>query len=244
MKLYHGTSESVAKLVMQHGLKPRGNGTGNWKHTIDSNPFAVYLTTAYAGYFAASATPVSDDSFERWAIIEVDSDKLNQYLLYPDEDFLGQVFQPHWKEIADKPLKRALKGKDLFGATVWFRENIHRFQHMWEKSVQFLGNCAYHGTVPAEAITKIALYDWKNGVEQVTSGVIDPVISIDNYRFMADKYQTITRWFMGEDVTVEEYFGPFWTLMAKEPEQQQYIKQIAQQLKSHQGLTVLHERNK
>lgn len=59
MRLYHGTTEAVARAALAQGLAPRAltRAKGNWdKHP--SNPHAVYLTTAYAGYFAACA---SDD---------------------------------------------------------------------------------------------------------------------------------------------------------------------------------------
>ena len=55
MLLYHGTSERVAKLALKQGLWPRRdlNDEGNWDHTVESSPVHVYLTRAYAPYFAA-----------------------------------------------------------------------------------------------------------------------------------------------------------------------------------------------
>lgn len=88
MRLYHGTTEAVARAALAQGLAPRSltQAKGNWdKHP--SNPHAVYLTTAYAGYFAACA---SDDG-NKWGLVEIETDLLDVARLVPDEDWLEQV---------------------------------------------------------------------------------------------------------------------------------------------------------
>ena len=50
----------------------------------------VYLTDAYAAYFALSSTNIRR---ERPAIIELDLDLLDQSRLYPDEDFIEQALR-------------------------------------------------------------------------------------------------------------------------------------------------------
>ena len=72
MKLYHGTTEAVARKALREGLRTRSEtgSTGNWQHTVSSPTDRVYLTEAYAPYFAHAAQP--DDvplPEQRWAII-------------------------------------------------------------------------------------------------------------------------------------------------------------------------------
>ena len=81
MKLYHGTSERVARLAMTEGLCPRfESGVESVWEDHPSSEHYVYLTVAYAAYFAMNAAPEG----ERWAIIEIDTD------LLPDLAFLQQ----------------------------------------------------------------------------------------------------------------------------------------------------------
>ena len=105
MLLYHGTSEEEEKIALKEGLKPR-SGTGvksNWEHTIASNPANVYLTHCYAPYFAMSASKgeagsVCQPSLRpmRWAIIEIDTDKLDEGCFLPDEDGIVKRTLRRW----------------------------------------------------------------------------------------------------------------------------------------------------
>ena len=56
MLLYHGTSERVARNVLKHGLGPRDDTecAGNWEDHPSAGGM-VYLTAAYAPYFAMNA---------------------------------------------------------------------------------------------------------------------------------------------------------------------------------------------
>jgi len=71
MLLYHGTSERVAKLALKQGLWPREDtkDSGNWDHTVPASPHHVYLTRAYAPYFAAQKA----GDGERWGIVQVEA---------------------------------------------------------------------------------------------------------------------------------------------------------------------------
>jgi hypothetical protein len=90
MKIYHGTTAKVAKQSLKHGLHPRIiHGNSNWKHSdTESNPYMVYLTTAYAPYFALNAIGDKDTHF---GIVEIDLDKLDKFALYPFYQSLGLV---------------------------------------------------------------------------------------------------------------------------------------------------------
>ena len=146
MLLYHGTSERVARLAMAQGLSPRVDSgvTSTWEENPSSGDH-VYLTTAYAGYFAMNAA----DPEERWAIIEIDTDLLpDRESLMPDEDWLEQVSRSQ-----ELPEEWGVNGASMEVRTAWFRENLWRFAHLWEDSIEGLGNCAYEGAIPPEAIT-------------------------------------------------------------------------------------------
>ena len=196
MKLYHGTTEAVARAVIETGLVPRGkDGSQNWEHTVPSNPNCVYLTEVYAGYFALTAAKDVDD---KWGIIEVDTDNLHGDLLCPDEDTLEQASRH------DPDVSKDLKGLDMLERTLWFRERIQEYRHLWKASLEAMGTCAYYGTIGPEAISRIAIYDPKsNG--QMTMNCMDPSITLMNFKFVSAKYRMMTRWLMGDEITAKEW---------------------------------------
>ena len=87
MRLYHGTAERFLRPILSEGIKPRGRKKGNWKHTVESNPHAVYLTNAYPLHFAANVA----NEKEKLAVIEVDTSRLHLLDIVPDEDFMEQA---------------------------------------------------------------------------------------------------------------------------------------------------------
>jgi len=205
MLLYHGTSEAVARLALTEGLKPRcATGlTGNWEHTVQSGADRVYLTAAYAPYFAFAAVP--EGGHERWAIIEIETDRLAQGRLLPDEDFLEQGTRnqaaPDW--MLDLGFD---EGMGMVERTAWFRDNAMLFQCLWVESIMHLGNAAYAGNVVPEAITRVVLFDPKLNAA-IYQAACDPSISLLNYKFTGGKYQAITRWMMGGEISVAEFYG-------------------------------------
>lgn len=183
MLLYHGTTADVARRALTEGLQPRGvlNKDSLWD--CESRPDAVYLTAAYAGYFAAHA---SDD--QPWGIIEVDTDKLPGTLI-PDEDWLEQ----------------ATRGQDVVDGTMEertavFRDCLLGFSHLWEHSVNGIGNCAHVGIIPPEAITRVTVYDPKQN-PGVTLMAMDPCITLVNYQICGGKYQRLCKWLVERPVT-------------------------------------------
>lgn len=191
MLLYHGTSAKHLNKIMQKGLTPRGKRKGNWNHTIDSHAGAVYMTSAYAGYFAFTATQSVN---YKWLIIEIDTDRLEEHLLHPDEDVLAQANYRHYPDM------------NLLQVTEYYRDNIADYQDMWEASVEAMGTCAYHGTIPPEAFTRVAVFDPQQNPE-IVGIAADPSISIINYRFMSSRYKHLTRYLLGEKVRPEEIFN-------------------------------------
>jgi hypothetical protein len=131
MKLYNGTAGENVPAVLKHGIRPhRLTRKYNWKHSVASHKHAVYLTSAYAGYFAHQAAKTS-----KLGVLEIDTDKLDPELFRPDEDFLEQATRN------GKPLNRQLKrlGKlSMNERTEWFREHLDDYADAWEASVEHL----------------------------------------------------------------------------------------------------------
>ena len=191
MLLYHGTNEAAARKALIHGIRPRGRtGKNQWKHTVGSNPSVVYLTETYAGYFAGNAARGN----QKWGIIEVDTDKLDLNLMRPDEDCLEQ---------ATRQQKDAIPG-DMIQRTMAIRDRLDEFAHLWIKTLEMMGNCGYKGTIPVAAIRRIAIYDPKSN-PMITLACSDPTITIMNHTFCRNKYLMLTRWLMGEKISVEEW---------------------------------------
>ena len=181
MKLYHGTSAARLPEILKEGLKPRGRGAGNWKHTIESNPNYVYLTNAYAIHFAAAATKTGD-----MAVIEVDVSPLN---LAADEDFLEQVSR---KE-GPAPI-----GASMNVRTKWYRKRLDAYAHHWEDSLKGLGNCTHKGPIEPVRIIRTATFTQDAFARMVMSGVSDPTITLLNYALLKGRYQDSIRWLFGD----------------------------------------------
>jgi hypothetical protein len=183
--VYHGTSELAARRAIESGLRPRGDRSGNWKHSASSNPDMVYLTAAYAPYFALAAV----DAGKRAAIIEIDLNALDQNLLYPDEDFIEQGLRA-------KPLG---KSDNINARNRYVIKHIEEYQENWRLSLDHLGNVCHKGTIPPAAITRIVAFDYrKNGF--LASQMLEPTITIANYKFCGEKYRALTRYFMGDEI--------------------------------------------
>jgi hypothetical protein len=206
MKLYHGTSEAVARTALEEGILPRDEvgKESNWDD-CPSRGDMVYLTRAYAPYFAMCASEADG----KWGLIEVDTEALfadyEEYededsglerYLYPDEDFLEQATRRGSSPCPD--------GLSMEERTAWFRDNLHGFQHLWRDSLEGLGNCACFGEVPAECVTKVVVFDPASN-PTLSMMAMDPMISIMNYALVGgSKYRALTDWFFGHDVRASD----------------------------------------
>ena len=186
MKLYHGTRESKLATVLQHGITPRGGKRSNWKFA--SRPDMVYLSTAYAFYFG-----LATKGRGRVAVLEIDADKLDTGLLYPDEDFLSQVAARKFDAEVDD-------------VHFHYRKRLGEYQKNWQKSIDHLGTCGYRGVVPVGAITRICLFH-RRGRPQVSMMMADPTITLINYKLFKGKYTGLVAWMFGDrpDIPVEDY---------------------------------------
>lgn len=202
MKLYHGTSETVARKALVEGLKPRqeSGSKGNWNHTVSSDARTVYMTEVYAGYFACH---VAGEEGERWGILEVDVARLDPKRMMPDEDFLEQATRGRRLNFRGGAKLQKMEMKQR---TEWFRQHLTDFQHVWQDSLNHLGTVAYMGAIPPEAITRAAVYDSKSN-NTVSMASIDPSIMLLNHKFCQGKYIALTRWLIGDSVTPAEFVG-------------------------------------
>lgn len=203
MKLYHGTSEAVGKLALTEGLKTRGalGIKSNWN--VESHPDYVYLTIAYAAYFAATASMDEEDGFiGRLAIVEVDTSLLDDDTLHPDEDALEQGTRGEsW--VVEACEAEGFNPRSMEERTHWFRNNLYSFQHFWKNSLEALGNCCHEGDIPPEAVTRVVFFDPKSN-PSILSMSMDPMISVLNYQIMGPQYEALVRWFFDPEVKAEQ----------------------------------------
>ena len=83
--------------------------------------------------------------------------------------------------------------------TKFFRDHIEDYAHLWDKSLEYLGTCSYVGNIPPAAITRASTFDCKKN-RYIARELLDPTITIANFRFCGDKYQALTSWLIGEEI--------------------------------------------
>lgn len=175
-KLYHGTGARNLKGILANGLVPRSvnNKRTNWIEN-PSQSDRVYLTSAYAPYFAlASCTRKG----EKAVVLEIDTGKLVGTFV-ADEDAIEQTFRIP---------------KDVFNREVMLtktQEAARNAINLAETgkftaidSLQKLGTCAFIGTIPPEAISRyvimdavVALMNW------------DATITLLNFTYCGPRYK-------------------------------------------------------
>lgn len=196
MKLYHGTSAQNARKILQSGLQPRKKRTGNWRKTILSHPNGVYLTDAYALYFALVAAKQG-----MAAIIELESSRLNPFRMAPDEDVLAQINGSN-RVRGDEPLN--WESMNLFERTKFFRDHLNDYAgtDSWKASLKAMGTCCHMGSINTNAITRIAFID-TNEARQTSTFALDPMISIMNYKLVGHRYRALTKWVFGDPLGMD-----------------------------------------
>jgi len=94
--LYHGTTKESAKQIEKEGFIY--GKKYNWEGVIQSKKDFIYLSTAYAPYYAMAAKSNSNNR----AIIKV---VVNKYDIYPDEDFITYIYKIPSQKINIKDYK-------------------------------------------------------------------------------------------------------------------------------------------
>lgn len=179
----HGTSSLMVDAILKNGICPRkmSGKDSNWKK-FESKEDLVYLSTAYPFYFANSAC----EDGGKPAIFQIDLSRLKKSKFYPDEDFIAQA-------VAQST------GEDLEKIHFSIRDSLKVYKKYWKASLEGLGNMAYAGVIPVEAIVRYAIVDGKK--RPGLSMFMDPSISRINYRFMGGTYERFTNWILGQEKT-------------------------------------------
>lgn len=137
MLLAHGTSAKNLPKILKEGILPRGQKESLWA-ACPSASSRVYLSNAYAFYFAHHCSKEDDDLL----VLEVDVVRKN---LFPDEDFLGFI--------TDHPHNLAQNLPDLRERTMFLRDWIEEQPKnlrldLADKSLLWMGNVSHNGPIP------------------------------------------------------------------------------------------------
>jgi hypothetical protein len=181
MRLYHGTSATRLDDILTNGIRPRLKTASNWGK-CPSRPDMVYLTLAYPLYFAMNPQD------KRIAVVEIDFRKLDEDLLYPDEDFVAQA--RHGENDGDF---------DTIHREV--RESLEDHRSQWRQSIMRLGNCCYKGVIPSKAITRYCIFD-VDARPDVAFEMLTPVISMTNFAIKGRDYMQFVDWMFGDRKTL------------------------------------------
>ena len=181
----HGTSARHLDAILRGGLRPRRGNPSLWSEhpSVAGN---VYLTNAYALYFARYAAESGEDGL----LIEVDPNMLKSSNLFPDEDAVAQV-------ISGDHTDPRFKNMGLDTATTHVRENLRRYRsegYSASWSMVALGTCSHEGLVPVRAIKRMVRVRKVHGMD--ITAVSDPTITVMNYRYMGGDYRALQEWFL------------------------------------------------
>jgi len=177
--LYHGTNAKNLSSILSKGLRTRGKKRGNWD-AYPSRPDMVYLTTAYAPFFAIQ----SCKDGEKALILELDRDRLDESNLYPDEDFIVQCLA-------------AQNNESIEAIHEDIKDTLECYQHHFKDSINGLGNVCYKGTVDLVSISRYCVIDVSARPDLMMMS-LDPSISLMNYRFCGSRYRSIISWIFGD----------------------------------------------
>ena len=136
MKVYLGIAAKHLNDVLENGIRPRGRKKSCWSK-FPSRTDMVYLNKTYPFYYALQA----DD--KEVVVFEIDLNKLNQELLFPDEDFIAQAVKQKHETLGD--------------IHIGIRDRIEDYQQYWKISLDELGNCSYKGTIEPSHIKRYCI---------------------------------------------------------------------------------------
>lgn len=185
--LYHGTATAAIPGMVREGIKPRGkDGATNYKR-VPSNEQTVYMTDAYPHFFGLNASANCNAPEEGVAILEIDTTRLKEDRWVADEDFLEQY---HRKLDPNNPKMRL----PIEERTAIFRSIAT--EYVPATSLVGLGTIGYRGTVPWQAVKRVAFVTQEFATQCLLS--FDPMIHIDNYMILGPRYRLFTRSFFDD----------------------------------------------
>ena len=187
MKVYHGSSSEHLQFIRKNGISPRGERETNWED-FPSKSEMVYFSTAYPWYFALAGIDV--DKIEKAVAFEVELESLDQELIYPDEDFIGQCLSRQFgvpvAEVHDEVCK-----------------NMEEYRRHWESSLEKMGNISYKGNVSFKKVTRYVVFDTKKR-GTLALAILDPTITPINYFYKGEFYRKLVAWFFGDVKTLPQ----------------------------------------
>ena len=204
--LYCGTTERIAKLAPVHGLNPQHD--------------PVYLTDVYPGLLAFYA---STNDQERFGVVEVDLSHLDPVNFMPCEWYLDATARV-----------KAKNSREHHRRLDTFRKNLDKYQAKWKDSLQKIGICVFAGFIPKKAIRRITIYDPASN-PIITDAIVGSTLSLAAYRNGFNRYLAITRWLVGESVSVEDWLGDD---IAKTPKDEK--EALAESLQNKLGLDIFY----
>lgn len=188
--LYHGTSAAAVPSILEHGVHPRQtSGAEPISQIVEFQgyPDWVYLSNAYASYFAAEAVG-SDGGFTgEAAILEIDTDLLNEELILEDE------LVTEWL-LLDNRRYAYIPREELIAMA------RDRMSHDWLNSLELMGTCAYRGIVPPSAIKRVCYIDFANMPPHMLFDITDMTLSVEAFKMSGVKYRMLDAWFWGGEV--------------------------------------------
>jgi hypothetical protein len=204
--LYLGTTEKIAKSAPVAG--------------INLGKDLIYLTDVYPGYFAFYA---STNSTDRYGIIEIDLSMLDPNAFLPCEWYLEQRSRKHGKTAAER--NKILNT---------FRRNLERYQNKWRDSLKLLGVCVYADPISKKAIRRVSIYD--PAYNPIIAGALAGTrLSLSEHRANLRRNRAVTRWLMGEEITIEDWLGNSGDAMEKKDKEN-----LQESLQSKWGLDLFY----
>ena len=180
MKLYHGTTSSRARKILKEGLRPRGEGKGNYSPQLASHHGCVYLSTVYGPAYACRAIP----RLGPLAVVEIDAGGLHADRLRPDEDYMLQCVLPPNMAVGAERGVAVLRE---------MRERMDEHRDFWRNSLDSLGTVAYQGTIPPEAITRVAFFDPRKNAEMAYV-MMDASLTVLAHMIFGSQFASWNRW--------------------------------------------------
>jgi hypothetical protein len=183
--IFHGTDARHLDDVLTHGLRPWNEfkSASNWG-AIPARPGFVYLSEVYGLYYAQGA----GDETSGMALIEIDDGVLDPSRIFPDEDFIAQLF---WEAKAlGEEIPVDLAQIDSVAELTQAIDPV-LFQDMTVSCRVHFGNAAYMGTIPPSAIRRHAVvpFNRENQVLHFLSS--DPSLSMINTLVVGERYRSL-----------------------------------------------------
>jgi hypothetical protein len=197
MLLYHGTTTLRARMIEECGVilpRSRHKLRHNY-YQMPSNPRSIYLTDAYALYFAYNG--LRKQQAPNVTVFEIDGARLDPALLRADEDAVEQVNRGKDGLPEDWDMRRR---------TFYYRDVLDDLEpDAWKKSLQAMGTCQYQAAIPLTAVTRVA-HLTKAVHPAFMMAAIDPTITVVNYQIVGNKYKAMLHWlFNGADAGLDQY---------------------------------------